>query len=219
MKGKLPPVLEEFNKFKAYTIDCDELDEEPEVENIQSMPTTHVYLGGSLKKVVVGANVDKVRAALEEIYEIEGWTKASQGGAAAATTAVPETAAASTAAPTTAAAAAAPQGANAGKIVDLLTEKDFDTAIQHPNVVIAFKATWCGPCKQIAPYIKELAAKYTTVNFYNIDFDEHEEIADKYEVSSLPSFLFFKDGKKAHIHVGVNKDKLLAAIQQKFQVE
>ena len=73
-----------------------------------------------------------------------------------------------------------------------------------------------GPCKQLAPYFKDLAKKYTNVNFIKIDFDDFEEVADKYNVASLPTLVFFKDGKAVHMNVGVNKEKIQAAFDEHF---
>ncbi len=70
-------------------------------------------------------------------------------------------------------------------------------------VVIDFWATWCGPCKKLAPVIDELAAKYegqVTIGKYNLDDDN--DIAASYQISGLPTLLFFKDGKVVSRLVG-----------------
>eukprot|EP00461_Guttulinopsis_vulgaris_P004780 UN04782 len=217
LKSKLPAVLQQYPKIKAYSIDCDDFEEQLDEagETPASMPTSKVFVGGAAQKVIVGANVDKLRAAFDEVYEVEGWAKGEQVSAAPIQEA-PK--ADGVAAPAPVIGTPVVANSNAGQVLELTSEKQFDDAIQQPNVVVAFKATWCQPCKQIAPYIKTLAQEYPQVAFYNIDFDEFDELADKYDVTSLPSFLFFKNGKKAHMFVGVNKEKFLAALKDKFQL-
>ena len=61
----------------------------------------------------------------------------------------------------------------------------------------------CGPCKQIAPTIAKLAKKYPDVAFYQMDCAEFEKYADKWEIQSLPTFLFMKDGEEIYRMEGV----------------
>ncbi|XP_078070167.1 thioredoxin-like [Mustelus asterias] len=76
-------------------------------------------------------------------------------------------------------------------------------------VVIDFFATWCGPCEAIAPKFEDLAKKYTNVLFYKVDVDETGEVAEKCDVSAMPTFLFFKNGKKVDDGViGADSNKL-----------
>lgn len=65
------------------------------------------------------------------------------------------------------------------------------------NNIYYFTAKWCGPCKSISGDIQLLNDKYSNVNFYKIDVDDenNNDIINKYEITSIPSFLFFKDGK------------------------
>lgn len=214
---KLPLLAEQFPKIQFFKVDIDELEDVATDEKITSMPTFKVYLRTKCVKTIVGASIDKIRAALEEVYEIENWSKPS----AAAT----ETPAATTTEPTTTEAkteGAAPQEApkvvqaGTGTVIQVESEAEFESTIQKPLVVVDFFAEWCGPCKQLAPYFKDLAKKYPNVNFIKIDFDDFEEIADKYNVASLPTLVFFKDGKAVHMNVGVNKEKIQAAFTEHF---
>ncbi len=69
-------------------------------------------------------------------------------------------------------------------------------------VVIDFWATWCGPCVGMAPLIDELAAEYegkVIIGKYNVD--EEGDLSTEYRVMSLPTLLFFKDGKKTSIRL------------------
>lgn len=64
------------------------------------------------------------------------------------------------------------------------------------SVVIDFYATWCGPCKRIAPMFEDLADKYyRVIQFFKVDVDESPELVDAFEISAMPTFVFLKDGK------------------------
>lgn len=62
-------------------------------------------------------------------------------------------------------------------------------------VIIDFFATWCGPCKKIAPFFEQLADEYAKITFLKVDVDESPELTEEYDVQVMPTFLFIKDGK------------------------
>ncbi|CAG0922345.1 unnamed protein product [Notodromas monacha] len=66
-------------------------------------------------------------------------------------------------------------------------------------VVVDFFATWCGPCTQIAPKMEELSKEYTDVVFLKVDVDELEELTTLYNISCMPTFLFFKNSTKVKL--------------------
>lgn len=63
-------------------------------------------------------------------------------------------------------------------------------------VLVDFWATWCGPCRMLAPVIAQVAVKYEgTVKVGKVDVDENPELAESFNVSSIPTLILFKDGK------------------------
>ncbi|XP_066591169.1 thioredoxin-2-like [Prorops nasuta] len=85
-------------------------------------------------------------------------------------------------------------------------------------VVIDFFATWCGPCKMIAPKLEELAKTKDMENvvFLKVDVDECEDVAAEYNIASMPTFVFIKEGKVLESFSGANYDKLLGVIHQHY---
>lgn len=70
-------------------------------------------------------------------------------------------------------------------------------------VVLDFYATWCGPCKKIAPIIEELATEFDgKIAVGKCDVDENDEIAAQYGIRNIPTILFIKDGQVVDKHVG-----------------
>lgn len=61
-------------------------------------------------------------------------------------------------------------------------------------VLIDFFATWCGPCKHIAPKFEELSKVYTNVTFLKVDVDESAELAEFFHIRAMPTFVFLRDG-------------------------
>nr|5DBQ_A Chain A, Thioredoxin [Anticarsia gemmatalis]5DBQ_B Chain B, Thioredoxin [Anticarsia gemmatalis] len=76
-------------------------------------------------------------------------------------------------------------------------------------VVIDFMATWCGPCKMIGPKLDEMAGEMQdSIVVVKVDVDECEDIATEYNINSMPTFVFVKNGKKIEEFSGANVDKL-----------
>lgn len=96
-------------------------------------------------------------------------------------------------------------------MVQVISEqKDLDALIQSGKlVVVDFYADWCGPCKMIAPKVEELSKldENKDVIFCKVNVDEAEEIAAKYGIEAMPTFLFFKN-TQVDSFKGADIDKL-----------
>ena len=98
----------------------------------------------------------------------------------------------------------------------LLAEVDaasFDVEVLQADrpTLVDFWAEWCGPCRMMTPAIEELAAQYAgKATIAKVNVDNENDLAAKFNVSSIPTLLVFKDGKVAHQFVGVTPKAELA---------
>ncbi len=97
-----------------------------------------------------------------------------------------------------------------------VTDADFDSKVESGVQLVDFWATWCGPCKMIAPVLEELAADYEgKADILKLDVDENPSTAAKYEVMSIPTLIVFKDGQTVDKVVGFQPKENLAEVLDK----
>lgn len=87
-----------------------------------------------------------------------------------------------------------------------VTTDQFDTEVLQSSVpvLVDFWAVWCGPCRAIAPHVEAIAQEYAgRAKAVKVNVDEEPELALRYGIQSIPTLLFFKDGKVQDMIVGV----------------
>jgi len=100
-----------------------------------------------------------------------------------------------------------------GKNVIEITDANFETEVMQSKtpVLLDFSATWCGPCKQLAPIVEKVADE--SVGKYKVgavDIDDSPAITQKFGIRGVPTVMVFKEGKVVGQHVGLtNKETLL----------
>ncbi len=95
-----------------------------------------------------------------------------------------------------------------------VTSSEFDQQVlkSETPVIVDFWAVWCGPCKMIAPHLDALATEYAgKVKVVKVDIDSEREVAERYNIMSIPTLLFFKDGKVVEQVVGAVPKTTIAA--------
>ncbi|MGN0321896.1 MAG: thioredoxin [Oliverpabstia sp.] len=90
-------------------------------------------------------------------------------------------------------------------MANVFTTENFEKEVLQSDVpvLVDFWATWCMPCKMLAPVIEEIAAEADGYKVGKVDVDQEPELAQKYRIMSIPSILVFKNGKVAASTVGV----------------
>ena len=111
--------------------------------------------------------------------------------------------------------------ADNGKLVTV-TDSNFTQEIEGANglALVDFWAAWCGPCRMVAPVIEQLATEFEgKVKVGKLDVDANQQTAFRFNIRSIPSILFFKDGKHVDTVVGaVPKAMLERKIQEHITV-
>ena len=85
----------------------------------------------------------------------------------------------------------------------ILTNENFEETVKtNETVLVDFWATWCGPCRMIAPHIEKIAKEHPEITVGKVNVDDYPEIAIKFNIASIPTLLLFKKGKLVETLVG-----------------
>ena len=98
-----------------------------------------------------------------------------------------------------------------------LTSENFNREMANNDLLLVdFWAEWCGPCKSMHPIFTRMAKKYKSVRFARVNVDNAQDIAMKYGVQSIPTFIMFKNGEIANTMVGAVGEPGIHMICKKF---
>ena len=90
-----------------------------------------------------------------------------------------------------------------------LKDEDLNSKISKGLCIVDFYADWCGPCKMLAPVLEELEGDLTIIK---INVDKREDLAKEYSVMSIPTVIFFKDGKEKDKFIGFREKEEIEQI-------
>ena len=98
-----------------------------------------------------------------------------------------------------------------------LNSSNFDDALfKNKLMLVDFWAEWCGPCKSMHPIFSRMAKKYSHIRFARVNIDDSQNIATKFNVQSIPTFIMFNDGKVVQQMVGAVGEPGINMICKKF---
>jgi thioredoxin 1 len=101
--------------------------------------------------------------------------------------------------------------------MESVTEETFDTRVlaRDKPVLVEFWATWCGPCRMVAPVLEQIAEERADLEIVKLNYDEEPAIGQRYGVMGLPTMLLFRDGEPVGSFVGARpKARLLADLDE-----
>ena len=98
-----------------------------------------------------------------------------------------------------------------------LNEGNFDEFIASGNAIVDFWAEWCGPCKMLGPEFEAASKEGKDIKFGKLNIDGNQKIAERFQVMSIPTMIFFKDKEQVDRTAGaMSKDDILEKAKKAF---
>ena len=89
-----------------------------------------------------------------------------------------------------------------------VNSEEFNKLAQRSKCIVDFSATWCGPCQMLAPVLNKVSEGYTEdIKFYNIDIDENTELASSFDITGVPTIIFFENGHEKDRMIGFAREE------------
>ncbi|HEY9752937.1 MAG TPA: thioredoxin [Coleofasciculaceae cyanobacterium] len=104
-----------------------------------------------------------------------------------------------------------------GMVTFIQDEAELDALLTNePMLVVDFTASWCGPCRVVAPLMDQLAEAYSDrAKVFKLDLDTNKPVAKRFAIKSIPAILFFKQGQLVETIVGIKSyDEFTSAIER-----
>ena len=101
-------------------------------------------------------------------------------------------------------------------MLNIVKNDDISAALSAEKAFVDFNATWCGPCRMIAPIFDELADEYDgKVEFFSVDVDDNGSVAAQFGVSSIPTLVLLRNGSKVQRIIGFKPKDVLKEVIDK----
>ena len=86
----------------------------------------------------------------------------------------------------------------------IINSNEFNETIETGITLVDFFAEWCGPCKMMGPVLEELSNQYSDVEFVKVNIDDNMDLAERFQIMSIPTVYIFKDGQVIGKNTGYN---------------